>query len=68
MVIGVNNTVTWVNNDSVPHTVTAADGSFNSGNLAAGASYSYTFTTAGTFKYSCNYHAWMTGTVIVESG
>ncbi|MCL4518666.1 MAG: hypothetical protein M1587_05640, partial [Thaumarchaeota archaeon] len=36
VVIGVNNTMTWVNNDIAPHTVTADDGSFNSGNLNAG--------------------------------
>lgn len=43
VVKGVNNTVTWVNNDDVPHTVTATDGSFNSGNLNAGQTWAYTF-------------------------
>ena len=62
-----NNTVTWVNNDNAPHTVTADDGSFNSGNIAPGGSFSFTFTTAGTYKYHCTYHPWMTGTVVVQS-
>jgi plastocyanin len=65
VVIGENNTVTWVNRDGVPHTVTASDGSFDSGNLVAGASWSHTFTTPGTYSYSCSYHSWMKGTVVV---
>ncbi len=67
VVIGVNNTVTWVNNDDAPHTVTATDGSFNSGNLNAGQSWTFTFTTPGTYTYSCSYQPWMKGTVIVEA-
>jgi len=68
VVIGVNNTVTWVNNDSAPHTVTATGGSFNSGNLNPGQSWSYTFTTPGTYTYYCAYHSWMRGTVTVKEG
>ncbi len=66
VVIGVNNTVTWVNNDGVKHTVTATDQSFNSGDIQPGKSWTYTFTTAGTFHYLCVYHGWMMGTVVVE--
>ena len=68
VVMGVNNTVTWVNNDAAPHTVTATDGSFNSGNLNAGQSWSHTFTAPGTYTYYCAYHSWMKGTVIVKGG
>jgi plastocyanin len=67
VVIGVNNTVTWVNNDGVPHTVTASDNSFDSGNLAAGATWSHTFTSVGEYQYQCSYHNWMKGTVIVKA-
>jgi len=67
VVMGVNNTVTWVNNDDAPHTVTAKDGSFNSGNLNAGQSWTYTFKTPGTYAYFCSYHPWMKGTVIVKA-
>jgi len=67
VVIGVNNTVVWNNDDSVPHTVTANDGSFSSGNLNPGDSYSFTFTTPGTYAYHCSYHSWMKGTVIVKA-
>jgi len=67
VVIGINNTVIWNNDDSVPHTVTANDGSFSSGNLNPGDSYSFTFTIPGTYAYHCSYHSWMKGTVIVKS-
>jgi plastocyanin len=66
VVIGVNNTVMWVNQDSSPHTVTANDNSFDSGNLNPGATFIYTFNTPGTFSYHCIYHSWMKGTVVVK--
>jgi plastocyanin len=69
VVIGVNATVNWVNGDTQAHTVTADSGNaFNSGNIAAGQSYTFTFTSAGTYAYGCTYHSWMHGTVIVKSG
>ncbi len=68
VVVGVNNTVTWVNDDSAPHTVTANDGSFGSGNVAPTGTYTFTFTKPGTYAYHCLYHPWMVGTVIVKAG
>jgi len=68
VVVGVNSTVTWVNNDIAPHTVTANDASFDSGNVSPGQSFTFTFTTPGTYQYHCVYHPWMTGTVIVKAG
>jgi plastocyanin len=65
VMIGMNSTVTWVNRDTAPHTVTANDGSFNSHNLDPGQSYTYTFTKPGTYSYICSYHNWMKGKVIV---
>ncbi|HEY2648820.1 MAG TPA: plastocyanin/azurin family copper-binding protein, partial [Puia sp.] len=58
-------TVTWTNSDTTIHTVTADDGSFNSGNIAIGATYSRVFNTAGTFSYHCTIHPEMTGKVMV---
>jgi plastocyanin len=49
-------TVTWTNDDVVPHTVSAADGSFTSGPLSQGAGFSFTFDTPGTFEYICSIH------------
>jgi len=58
--------VTWVNKDTVTHTVTSHGISlFDSGNLATGATFSYTFARAGTYPYYCTIHPWMKGTVVV---
>ena len=64
--VSVGMTVTWTNNDSAGHTVTADDGSFKSDTLATGATFSQTFATAGTFAYHCSIHSSMTGTVTVR--
>jgi plastocyanin len=71
LVIGVNNSVMWTNSDGAPHTVTAASVpsgavKFNSGNMNSGATFTYTFTVPGTYKYGCTYHYWMLGTVVVK--
>jgi plastocyanin len=58
--------VSWTNEDSVPHTVTATDGAFDSGIFDPGASFSWTFTQPGTFPYACQIHPQMQGTVIAE--
>jgi plastocyanin len=58
--------VTWSNEDSTTHTVTADNGSFNSGNLSPGKSFSFTFAQAGTSKYHCSIHPFMHGTVSVS--
>jgi plastocyanin len=60
-------TITWSNNDTTIHTVTADDGSFNSGNIAIGATYTRVFSTAGTFSYHCTIHPEMTGKVVVTT-
>jgi amicyanin len=58
-------TVTWTNNESVPHTVTAQDGSFGSAQLGRGDTFSQTFTEPGTYSYYCAIHPNMRGTVVV---
>lgn len=64
--ISKGTTVTWTNDDGVPHTVTSISGAFDSGNLEPGKTYSYTFNQAGPFEYSCSNHPSMThGKVIV---
>lgn len=64
--IKVGDTVTWTNNDTVPHTVTANDGSFQSGTLQSGQTFSFTFTTTGTIDYHCEFHPNMHGQVVVH--
>jgi plastocyanin len=58
-------TVTWTNTGSRPHTVTADDGSFDSGRLDPGEQFSQTFDQPGTFAYHCGFHPEMQGSVIV---
>lgn len=60
-------TVTWTNDDSATHTVTSLDGLFDSGNVAASATYKYTFGTAGTFAYHCTIHSMMKTAVVIVS-
>jgi plastocyanin len=62
----VGETVTWKNDDSATHTVTANNGSFDSGNLVSDKTYSQTFDEAGTFKYHCAIHSSMIATVVVS--
>lgn len=57
--------VAWVNRDPVEHTITAADGSFDSGNIDSGQKFNWTFSKAGTFQYQCLIHPSMVGEVIV---
>ena len=64
--IRVGDTVLFENSDSVAHTVEAADGSFDSGNMAQGDVWSHTFSKAGTYPYSCAYHRYMRGEIIVK--
>ncbi len=59
-------TVTWTNNDAVTHTVTADDGSFDSGNIAPGATFSHKFSSKGTVSYHCNIHTNMKASVVVN--
>ncbi len=58
-------TVSFANDDDRDHTVTANDGSFDSGTKAPGTAYARTFATAGTYNYFCVFHPDMTGTIIV---
>lgn len=69
VVIGKNNTVFWINDDSATHTATSdTPGIFDSGSVNAGGTFQWTFTTPGTYTYHCSIHAWMQGTVIVKAG
>lgn len=65
LTVKVGTTVTWTNADSAQHTVTANDGSFASGDLNQGDSFSFTFTTAGTYAYHCDVHPGMKATITV---
>jgi plastocyanin len=59
--------VTWTNDDTAPHTVTVSSGpvKFSSPTLQKGDSFTYTFTTPGTYTYYCAVHPDMTAKVVV---
>jgi len=58
-------TVTWINHDDDTHTVTSSVDTFRSPGLDTDETFSYTFTTPGTYEYYCTLHPLMTGKVIV---
>ncbi len=59
-------TVKWTNNDATAHTVTSDTGTeLNSGSIAPGATFSHTFSAAGSFSYHCNIHPSMTAAITV---
>jgi len=58
--------VTWKNSDDIDHTVDAEDGSFSSGTIKSGKSFTHTFKKAGKYAYSCHLHPRMKGTIVVE--
>jgi plastocyanin len=64
--VPVGASVTWVNADDEPHTVTSATGAFSSRGLDHEEHYSVRFTAPGTYRYFCALHPRMTGTVVVK--
>jgi plastocyanin len=65
LTVKVGDTVTWTNHDDIPHTVVSA-GKYRSKTMDTDDSFSFTFTTAGDYKYFCSLHPHMTGMVKVE--
>ncbi len=66
LTVAKGTTVTWTNNDSTTHTVTSDSGVWDSGDLAPGKTFSFTFNQTGTFPYHCKIHTFMTAKVIVQ--
>lgn len=60
-------TVTWVNHDDIPHTVTSSNQAFKSKALDTDEKFAFTFSTPGTFQYFCALHPHMTGSIVVET-
>ena len=60
-------TVVWVNDDPVAHTVTSRDaGRFDSQSIGPGERWRHEFSTAGRFAYACAFHPTMQATLIVK--
>lgn len=69
--VAAGTTVVWTNTSDLPHTVTADDGSFDSGTINPGETFSHTFDTVGNVPYHCQFHGdvggqGMSGTVTVQ--
>ena len=60
-------TVTWTNQDDIPHTVTSTTKQFRSKALDTEDKFTFTFSTPGTYDYFCSLHPKMTGTIVVEA-
>jgi plastocyanin len=61
----VGDTISWINVGSIPHTVTAKDGSFDKTPLAPGQRFNYVLRKAGDISYVCSYHPGMDGMLMV---
>ncbi len=73
LTVKVGTTVIWTNKDTMVHTVTADDKSFDSGNLNPGDTFKFTFMKTGTFRYYCKIHGGpngqgMSGIIVVTGG
>lgn len=66
LTVHVGDRITWLNDDLIVHTVTAADRSFDSGDLAGGQSWTWIARRRGTFVYACRYHPNMQGKLIIQ--
>jgi len=68
LTVKAGTTVSWRNEDDIPHTVTSAARLFKSKALDTDDSFSFTFTEPGTYEYFCSLHPRMTATIVVEPG
>ncbi|HEX2814771.1 MAG TPA: cupredoxin family copper-binding protein [Phenylobacterium sp.] len=68
LTVAVGTTVTWINQDDIPHTVVANDKSFKSKVMDTDERFSFTFTKPGEYGYFCSLHPHMVGKVIVKAG
>jgi plastocyanin len=64
--IAAGTTVIWTNNDDIPHTVVDAEHKFKSHALDTGDTFSYTFSTPGTYEYFCSLHPHMKAKIVVK--
>jgi amicyanin len=67
LIVKAGTTVTWDNDDDIPHTVVATGKAFRSKTLDTEDKFSFTFTTPGTYEYFCSLHPHMTGSIVVEA-
>ncbi len=67
LTIAAGQSVTFTNKDDDAHTATAVDGSFDSRGLDTGGVWHHVFTKPGTYRYFCQLHPFMRGTIVVKA-
>jgi amicyanin len=67
LTVKAGTTVTWINEDDIPHTVASSTQLFKSKALDTKDKFSFAFTTPGTYEYFCSLHPHMTGAIVVET-
>lgn len=67
LVVKAGTTITWINDDDIPHTVASSTKLFKSNALDTKDKFSFTFTTPGAYEYFCSLHPHMTGAIVVEA-
>ncbi|HXQ84479.1 MAG TPA: cupredoxin family copper-binding protein [Xanthobacteraceae bacterium] len=68
LTVKAGTTVTWTNKDDIPHGIAATNNAFTrSQAMDTDDSYSFTFTTPGTYQYFCYIHPHMVGTIVVQA-
>jgi plastocyanin len=68
LTVKAGTTITWTNRDDIPHGIASSDNTFTrSKALDTNDSFSFTFTTPGTYQYFCYIHPHMVGTIVVEA-
>ena len=68
LTVKAGTTVTWTNKDDIPHGIAVTNDAFKrSLALDTDDSFSFTFTTPGTYQYFCYIHPHMTGSIVVEA-
>jgi plastocyanin len=67
LTVAVGTTVTWENEDDIPHNIASTTKLFRSKVLDTHDSFSFTFIAAGVYEYFCSLHPHMTGTIVVEA-
>ena len=65
--VRVGDSIVWINKDPFPHTATSTTGAFDSHEIAADKSWTFTATKSGTFPYVCAFHPTMKGVIRVSA-
>ena len=66
LTVAAGTAVNFYNDDSDIHTITAKNGSFDSGLMFQGGNWTYVFNSPGVYEYYCLPHPWMLGKVTVQ--